>query len=67
MPMIFDKLEMNGHIETQKMTKVTFFFKKNSTFGNSGPPNTKYLYYPHIDGVTLKGSLFPANITQNKQ
>ena len=28
--MIFDKLEMNGHIETQKMTKVTFFKKKTA-------------------------------------
>ena len=30
---------------------------------NAGPPDTEYLYYPlHVEGVTLKGSLLPANI-----
>ena len=30
---------------------------------NTGPPDTEYLYYPlDVEGVTLKGSLFPAQI-----
>ena len=29
---------------------------------NAGPPDTEYLCYPHVEGVTLEGSLFPANI-----
>ena len=36
-------------------------------FGNGGPLDTKYLYYPlQVEGVTLKGSLLPACISQNK-
>ena len=40
--------------------------KKNSTVVvNAGPPDTEYLYYPlDVEGVTLKGSLLPANIKQ---
>ena len=31
---------------------------------NVGPPHTEYLYYPlHVESVTLKGSLLPANVT----
>lgn len=37
-------------------------FEKN-TFCDAGPLDTKYLYYPHVEGV----SLLAANITQNKQ
>lgn len=33
---------------TQKMIKMTF--------GYAGPPDTIYLYYPHVEGVTLIGS-----------
>ena len=69
-PMIFDKLEMNGHIERRKDGKmdtkndlVDFLFKKLNTFGDTDPQDTKYLYYPHVEGVTLKGSLLPSNIT----
>ena len=30
---------------------------------NTGPPDTEHLYYPlHVEGVTLKGLLLPANI-----
>ena len=30
---------------------------------NAGLPDTEYLYNPlHMEGVTLKGSLLPANI-----
>ena len=28
--------------------------------GNSGPPDTIYLYYSHVEGVSLKVSLLPA-------
>ena len=31
---------------------------------NAGPPDTKYLYYPHLEGVTQKGSLLPASIVK---
>ena len=39
---------------------------------NAGPPDTKYLYYSHLEGVTQMGSLLPASIvkthdSQNKQ
>ena len=43
---------------TQKMIKMTF--------GYAGLPDTIYLYYPHVEGVTLIGSQLPANINQNK-
>lgn len=43
---------------TQKMIKMTF--------GYAGPPDTIYLYYSHMEGVTLHGSLLPANVNQNK-
>lgn len=33
---------------TQKMIKMTF--------GYAGLPDTIYLYYPHVEGVTLIGS-----------
>ena len=29
---------------------------------NAGLPDTKYLYYPYVEGVTYKGSLLPASI-----
>ena len=38
---------------------------KKSTLSivNAAPPDIEYLYYPlHVEGVTLKGSLLPANI-----
>ena len=28
--------------------------------GNAGPPNTMYLYYRYMEGVTMIGSLLPA-------
>ena len=31
----------------------------------AGPPVTKYLYYPHLEGVTQKGSLLPASVILN--
>ena len=31
---------------------------------NAGPPDTKYLYYSHLEGVTQKGSLLPASIVE---
>ena len=38
---------------------------KNPTLSivNASPPDTEYLYYPlHVEGVTMKASLLPANI-----
>ena len=35
--------------------------KKPKTFVNAGPPDTEHLYYPlNAEGVTQKGSLWPA-------
>ena len=66
----FIKLEINGHIERKKDGQMDtkndfgdFLLKKPNTFGDAGPPDTKYLYYPHVESVTLKASLLPANIT----
>ena len=28
-------------------------------------PDTKYLYYPHVENVTERGSFLPASITSN--
>ena len=37
-----------------------------ASIGNAGPPDTTYLYYPHVEGITLQGSLSPACINQNE-
>ena len=63
--MCFDKLEMNGQMDT-KITYVTYL-KNFQHFRYAGYSYKEYLYYSHVEGVTLKGSLLPANITQNKQ
>ena len=61
---------MNRQIERRKDGQMDtkndlsdFLLNKLNTFGDAGPPDTKYLYYVHVEGVTLRGSLLPANIT----
>ena len=46
-------------IERQKKqkNKITLLL-----LSNAGPPDRKYLYYPHVEGVTRKGSLLPASM-----
>ena len=39
--------------------------RETETKTNTGPPDTKYLYYPHVENVTQKGSLLPAPIILN--
>ena len=36
----------------------------NAGVANAGLPDTTCLYYPHLEGVTQKGSLWPAWINQ---
>ena len=44
------------------MNKKSKNLKKALPVVNAGPPDTEYLYYPlHVEGVTLKGSLLPAD------
>ena len=46
---------------TDKLTDTDEEMDKSS---NAGPLDTKYLYYPHLEGVTRKGSLLPASIVK---
>ena len=47
--------QTDGHKKERKPKTATLL-------PNAGPPDTDYLYYPlDVEGVTLKGSLLPAN------
>ena len=48
-------------IRTDKLTDTDEEMDKNS---NAGPLDTKYLYDPHLEGVTRKGSLLPASMVK---
>ena len=56
----------NGRTDrfTEKVDAAPKNLKKPTlSIVNAGPPDTEYVYYPlHVEGVTLKGSLLPANI-----
>ena len=43
----------------QKRRAVTHLEIPILSVGNAGPPDTTYLYYSHVEGVTLKGSFLP--------
>ena len=40
--------------------------KYQHSLSNAGPPDMKYLCYPHVEDVTPKGSLSPASIYKSK-
>ena len=49
-------------------TGVPHLEKPTVSVGNTGSPNSMYLYYPiHEEDVAIKASLLPACITPNKQ
>ena len=54
---------MNIKKKKKKKKKI----KKINTVVKAGPPDTEYLYHPlDVEGVTLKGSLFPASTRYSK-
>ena len=46
--------------QTDKHKRKTNSKYPTLSVGNAGPPDTTYLYYSHVEGVTLNGSLLPA-------
>ena len=56
---------MDVHTETNRhrwKDKQKQFEINQDSLSNDGPLDTKYLYYPHVEGVTARGSLSPASI-----
>ena len=52
--------QTNEKTDWHKRRTVAHLEISNMTVDNTGPPDTMYLYYSHVEGVTLKGSLLPA-------
>ena len=60
--------------QTDRLTDTDEKMNKNNYGGSSKkttmsntitvPPDIMYLYYPHLGGATLKGSLLPASIVK---
>ena len=50
----------DGKTDRKKRRTVAHLKIPTPPVGNAGAPDTKYLYYFHVEGVTLKGSLLPA-------
>ena len=48
------------------MINYAFVAHLHCLFGNADPPDATCLYYAHVEGITLQGSLSPACINQNK-
>ena len=47
-----------------KNNKVSLSKKPTLSHSNAGSQSTQYLYYPHLEGVTLKSSLLPTSIVK---
>ena len=56
------KIEKQTGRQTDRHKRKTLAYLEYPTLfvGNAGPPDTMYLYYSHVEDVTLKGSLLPA-------
>ena len=52
--------QTNEKTDWHKRRTVAHLEISNMTVDNTGPPDTTYLYYSYVEGVTLKGSLLPA-------
>ena len=60
--------QTDWHIGKLMGTKKKNLKKSTLSVVNADPLDTEYLYYPlDVEGVTLKGSLLPANIRWSKQ
>ena len=46
--------------QTQKETLLAHLKNPTLWVSNASPPGSVFLYSPHMEGVTLKGSLWPA-------
>ena len=52
--------QTDGKTNRHKKRTVAYLEYPTLSVGNAGPPDTMYLYYSHVEGATLKGSLLPA-------
>ena len=54
------KVVRRAHMVRGRKQKPKLFLSRNA-----GPPDKKYLYYPHVENVPERGSFLPASITSN--
>ena len=52
--------QTNEKTDRHKRRTVAHLEISNMSVDNTGPPDSTYLYYSYVEGVTLKGSLLPA-------
>ena len=57
---IYKTGQTNEKTDRHERRTVAHLEISNMSVDNTGPPDKTYLYYSHVDGVTLKGSLLPA-------